>query len=1674
MVDPVTDIVDERWEIQRELGRGGMGRVLLARDLHAPPVPGSGRDEPAPGLVALKLLEDDALRGEFVEGFRLLRRLAHPAFVRADDLGLDARTGRLYMVLEWCRGRPLVPGSVQGEDGVVAAAATLLRAVDHLHRLGWVHGDLAPPNILVSEEDPAHLRILDLGAAGRSGTGGGSTSGVLSYAAPERLEGAPLHRAADLWSVGAVLFGLLHGRHPFPGYPAAGDVAEGPDRTDLVSSDLDPWLDRMLAPAPGDRPPDAAAALAALEEAVDGPLPLVPPEDVAGRVARLPFVDVGDQLDLLHNRLRTAADAGRPQILRVGGAPGTGRTRLLHELGHALVGHGIRVVREQALASDGEGDLLARLQARLAPDEPIPPEQDGPAALARGLLATARHLDRPTVLLVDDLDAARPATRRAVDFVVRATERAPDRAGRLLMVAVTDDEADATLETWDAAAVERLLETLFPGRRVGDRVSRPVSHVARGLPGLLAEALPDLARRGLLEIGPSAVQLAGDVGSLDPAPADAATRDTARLVELPEDARREAALLAHAREPVPVALTGTATARLLADGLAVRVMGRDGPRITLRSRTVAEAALDGIAEADAWATWSERWRAADGDDAHAEAAWYAARSKRPGAVDEARTIALELPPEAAGLLLDVVVEDDWPSDHGDALRLADAAVACGDVDLATGLLRRACGPGAEPQVAARALCRLGTLEARQSRHAVAVEALGEALEQAGSDAEPGLRAEILAALARSAVLTGRCDEAGRWSEEGLALVGEGDPVLRGRLRYAAGLVHFYGGDPGPSERALSGALEDARAARDRVEEGAAVTALGLVAHRRGDLGEAAERYREALAIGERCGDDARVLTALQNLGVVLHERGSFTEALDTYEEALELAEALDQRGRVVQLSGNIAHLWRYLGELERAGEVLERGLELARREDNRYMEGRLLLLMGEVALADEAWERAERLLDEAVAAAVDGRSVTEEAEARIELARLHLERQAYRAARREAELARSVARRAENQGLEVQATALLAGAHGRSVHGDEAKAARLLEEALEHVDEIPSPDGRWPVLLEGCFDARRRGDAEEAIRLGEEVRRTLRQLEDAVPARHRGAFRSLRERRRARLETSLLGAPGSTQAAVARPSDDRWARLLEINKRLSAERKVRPLLEYIMDSAILLSGAERGFLLLGEEAGGDGMEVHMARNLDRENIRNTRLKISHGIARRVIDTGEAAVTVDAMADERYRDQLSVHDLRLRSVLCVPMISRRGVLGAIYVDNRFQSSAFGRDDIRVMEGLADQAAIALDTARLVEGMERSREDLEDARRQVEALNARLREQLEARTRELEDTHRVVIRQQRQLADRHSYRHIIGESEPIRAVFAVMDRLLDNTIPVLIEGESGTGKELVARAIHYNGPQRDEEFVAVNCGAIPANLLESELFGHVRGAFTGASSDKKGLFEAAHGGTLLLDELGELPLEMQVKLLRVLQSGEVKKVGSTRHQQVDVRIIAATNRRLDEEVAAGRFREDLYYRLAVIPIRLPPLRERRDDIPVLVQHFLEQNQEAGLGQVTGISSKAMSLLTRYHWPGNVRQLEMVLKNASLFAEGEILQPGDFQSFPEVMGAERPSSRDVHLSGRTLKDLERQAIIQALHDNKGNKKRTAERLGIDRRTLYNKLDAYDIVVENELHVR
>jgi transcriptional regulator with PAS, ATPase and Fis domain len=326
-----------------------------------------------------------------------------------------------------------------------------------------------------------------------------------------------------------------------------------------------------------------------------------------------------------------------------------------------------------------------------------------------------------------------------------------------------------------------------------------------------------------------------------------------------------------------------------------------------------------------------------------------------------------------------------------------------------------------------------------------------------------------------------------------------------------------------------------------------------------------------------------------------------------------------------------------------------------------------------------------------------------------------------------------------------------------------------------------------------------------------------------------------------------------------------------------------------------------------------------------------------------------------------------------------------------------------------------------------------------------------------------THKEIVAEnillKQQLHEKYNFENIVGKSGAMQKVYEMMEKVSQTDSTVLIYGESGTGKELVAKAIHHHSDRKERPFVAINCGGLPEGLLESELFGHVRGAFTGAVSDKVGLFQVADLGTIFLDEISATSSAIQVKLLRVLQEKEIKRVGDTKDIPVDVRVVAATNKLLLEEVKKGTFREDLYYRLSVIPVYLPPLRERTDDIPLLVGHFLLKHSGARKRNFKTLGTGVLDILISYNWPGNVRELENVIERAITLCEGTVILPKDLPD-----GILKAVGADITTSSMLLKDVinkkEKEYIHAVIEQLKGDKKAAAEKLGIDLATLYRKL--------------
>ncbi len=474
-------------------------------------------------------------------------------------------------------------------------------------------------------------------------------------------------------------------------------------------------------------------------------------------------------------------------------------------------------------------------------------------------------------------------------------------------------------------------------------------------------------------------------------------------------------------------------------------------------------------------------------------------------------------------------------------------------------------------------------------------------------------------------------------------------------------------------------------------------------------------------------------------------------------------------------------------------------------------------------------------------------------------------------------------------------------------------------------------------------------------------------------------------------------------------------KLMEFNHKLSSLHQVQEQLEALVDSVIGLTNASKGFVILLEN---DDIKVSVARNITHKNLPNGVQHLSDSILQKVIQTKRPIIISDALRDEVFAKSESVMNLKLSSVMCAPLIAQGKMLGIIYVGNDDVVSLFDNSNLNVFVIFATQAALILQNALL--------------RDQLISDRDQLAEQLEEK----------------------KFGDIIGSCPALIEIFQKVEKVAKTDISVLITGETGTGKELIAREIHRRSERAEAPFVVVNCGAIPENLIESELFGHTRGAFTGAVATRDGKFQQANKGTLFLDEIGELPANLQVKLLRALQEKVVTKLGDNKQESVDIRILAATHRDLNQSVQEGSFREDLLYRLNVINLHLPPLRERGDDIVVLARYLLEKYVQEYSRDIKGFAAESLVAIRKYDWPGNVRQLENRIKKSVVLCDSSLIRPSDLDLGDDAVTQVIPLAQ-------AREQFQRKYILDVLERNNGNRTKTAHDLDVDPRTIFRYLE-------------
>ncbi len=1649
-----------RFEILRPLGSGGQGRVLAVRD--------AARDD---AVVALKETREAAttLRREFA----LLSRLRHPNLVAVYDWFEASPLATAVAGAPAAYTQELVEGvdlrrALRDADQATRDAVfeQVLRALAYLHALGVAHLDLKPDNVLVELSGQAPLaRMLDFGIARSIGDAGdGSVRGSFSYVAPEVLAGGPFDQRADLYALGVMMVEVGRGGPPPPSLLRGQlDDAEARRRWLLDEGLTEAWVPLVTAlcaqdPAARPRTAQAAARLWACERGA--PVVLHTPTTAAAMVRA--GAPVGR--DALLARCRCAVAEGHPVVLI--GAPGSGRRTVARAAarraqieGHAVEWwpHGPASARSLSAAvarllGDAEVEVLFARTAGGSPrpggGDAVPGRRDEAgrfaawvqataAELARGVLtraASAAPGPRP-VLVIEGLDALPRLPRAVVEALIDAAERG--EGAPIAIIATADayeGAAAAPLRPLDQAAVEAFITARFGGGAADARLCAALTAASGGHPLQLETLVALLVGRGALSLADDGWCWRGDAERirLPGGPGEAVAQRVALLspqeravlgavvwLRYPAVAAAVAAALALGEPPLAALLSLSAAGLLWRDP-----SGRFRPAHAAVAEPVrawvppggAPAAHRRVLAAVERAPLAQAWHM--GGAAGAAMALTRGRraweAGRAEAASEALDLALELAPDGAEALA-------LRAEVANLLGPRELQVACLEA-LIAGL------PPDDPEVL-RAHSRLFWTLTRIG-DAGRAEAVGrELIALARGRGERAILTEALVHLAIVITQRGELHESEALLREAASLVDASALGARARIANNLGNIYAYREEHAEALSAYGEAYRLKTEEGDPVGQRIAVGNMGLTCLHLGRLAEAQRHFAASHAAARETGHRRGEAWSLVGLSMLGLEAGAWRYARRRAQRALTIAQELGDQLVASDAETTLAECLVAQGERAAATERARSGLAKAEVAKNGYTAARARLLLAALG-PDEAPAAVAR-----VAAEIEG---DERADARTRaraaglLARASLRLGDLDAAGAAAERALS---RDKGRGLDAPEVLAASVQTLRSL-GDSRRWRALAGAALERIDAL---EARWP-------------GRPEADGVDEE---------SAVDGPSRASFaarpevRALRALRQARLGARL----GDGDPAAPRPGGSAMvAESLEagagrwIAPALTGGREgARAAMRRWLAERVAEQGAERGFI-----ACGDG-EVLGAVDLDGEAVPDPARKLPVAAVEGARATGGPWRAAGASGRG--------------AMLGLPVRVGRGaaaVDAVVVLQNRFVSDAFS-DLVAAPPDLTGLAVLLR-----VWGLERALAELATRAEQAEA---RHRDTLTRSTEELLSLRRELESTREQLGPAHAYDEIIFASGAMRRMLRQVDRVVATDLPVYVHGESGTGKELVARAVHYHGDRAHGPFVPQNVSAIPTTLFESELFGHERGAFTGAHRASEGLFRRASGGTLFLDEIGDLPLEQQAKLLRVLETGEVRPVGGHRSVDVDVRIITATHQDLKALVAEGRFREDLYYRLNVIRIDVPPLRDRPDDIPVLAGHFLKLRAADAPVQ---LDDGVMKALIAYEWPGNVRQLENEVTRAALLAEDGVIKLSDLS--PDVAAARKRGRRDpaaarggagggradavaqLGLDRGTLKErvdrLEAFALSEALRDTGGNKSQMARDLGLSRAGLNMKL--------------
>jgi Nif-specific regulatory protein len=1684
------------YTVEEHFGSGGMGKVYRAIQ------------QSTARQVAIKVLhgEERIDQGALAHEYKILSAIRHPGLVDVYDYGF-LEDGRSYLIMEWLQGSPLSPAAfmTHGRFDERAFAGMLLNVATtlaYIHGQHIVHGDIKPDNVFVLHDADGSTRykMLDFGLSRRVAAVDTGISGTFEYIAPEIIRGEPSDAHSDLYSLGCVAYEMVAGKPPFTGDTPT-EILRMHLHTDApplhTIAAINPSLSRCIATLLEKSVPKRYRNALQLCDELSEFLGLERTHAEADTRPSLRLVDMPTDMELT-KALEVCNDPFAPlRLLKIEAPDGMGKSRLLRSIKTEMqiAGESVTVIacerhsppfspvlsllRVVTLDRANEEHLAwAGVVASMFPDAfaDVPSadrsEIDSTGEQLRlfhacaSLIGTAAGID---TLIVDDLHHADPFSLEFFSSFAAFLQAHADRRFCFLysvdpqdvpekLAPMQEDPAFTTIPLYPFTAqqTKQCIRGML-GEQISESFVALLHRQSGGIPGRLEELLAYCYGEGIIVHTAHGwlVHERENLASIFPASlAESYRRKVERL-------NREDLLLLTVVAASPVAIP-----------LGAIDFVSDASLPALHQRC-SELARQGFVEyRNGLCRASHAMLAEITAELHGDVApihtrfleWYGSQSDR---TPDSGTLAHHHlrgpePSHALPFLLDTAREKQRLFDYPAALVLYQAALP---------FLQR---QGDETFDVLKELGALCNILGRKDEE---YEYFEEMLVLAGqSETRDAKLAEVYRRQTEYYISTAEFDRARKASERALGYYTKAKDALgMAFCHHKIGYIE-YRTHPGESVIGhYRRALEIYSREQSPIDEGNVLVDIGLVYFSiLKDPPKALEHFLLARQTFEACGFHRGLVRAYGNAGAQLFHLGKYDEALESHRQARNYAAGIGDRRLLAMSCGSMGQCAMALSRYSEALLHFEEELRISRELRDLYLQeivyenlGTLFAFVGEYDRSIESNTRAQEL-------AMLSSNVAGEASTAQDIAGALIEKRDFDTAFKLLNKARAMhdtiddvnvltmwwywygmlhlaKSPRQNLGEAYQAfTELgeLADKHKFRSHqilarsyialtqmqaGRVKEAVVLSGEAIAILEDgAPLNGGSQDILYHHAIILRASGKFNEARDFIEAAHAQLMTIAESISdvQLYRSFLENVRLNAEIVREHTLLHRTDSKSAlSVIREQNLRT--LYEVSSKINSVLDLPVLLEHIMDSALEALNAERGLIFLLEN---DQLVLKVSRNVEKETIKDAS-EISQSILREVFSAGKPIIIADTSKNDDVRKRQSVMHFRIQSLMCVPIKSKDRILGTVYVDCRSDTLAamsFSDIEAEFVEAFANLAAMAIENAR---------------------LHATLQEE--------------NLYLKREVQKRFGFENIIGESAPMNKLFAETQAAIASNANVLIYGESGTGKELIAKAIHYNGERRTGHFIAIDCGALPDTLLESELFGYRRGAFTGAFTDKPGLIAEAHNGTLFLDEISNTSLAFQAKLLRVLQEGEYRRVGDTETRSADVRIICATNKTLSEEIALGRFREDLFYRLNVIPIIVPPLRTRSSDIPQLVQHFIAHFNERNGTHWKGASQDFLTILMQQQWRGNVRELENLINRLLAQNQDEMLSS---RHIPEEYSGQgsgplsSPKEIQVQLKSPTrlqsLVEMEREHILYVLQHAKGNKTEAAKILDLKRTTLIEKM--------------